>query len=197
MVNIDDVVRILRNSPTPLTVADIALEAGAHVRTCDALLWDNPEHFVWQPGHKWALARTRSHVRRADLPVAPDVRSQDAASSPQSPLRALTLSSGLIVKVGRRPLDTDAFFVVRSVGNQIMLTLNSGHEVFADLPLPFENSSEDDPYKSLCEVLLTAWALYEDGIPEGATRRSAQDARLFWGRRVVEMVRESGNDRSG
>lgn len=197
MVTLDDVIRILRNSPAPLTVSEIASAAGGDVRSCDALLWDNPEKFVWQPSHKWTLARTRAHVRRTDPPVAPDARSNDTESSSQASLRALTLSSGLTVSIDRRPLDTDAFFSVRSVGNRIALTLNSSHEVFAELPLPFEGASADDPYKALCEVLLTAWALYEDGIPEGSTRRSAQDARLFWGRRVVEILRESGDDQAG
>ena len=196
MVTLDDVVSILRKSPVPLTVSDIASEAGGDVRSCDALLWDNPEQFVWQPGHKWTLARTRAHVRRTDPAAAPDARSTDSISSSQSSLRAVTLSSGLTVNIDRRPLDTDAFFSVRSAGNRIALTLNSSHEVFAELPLPFEGASKDDPYKALCEVLLTAWALYEDGSPEGSTRRSAQDARLFWGRRVVEMLRESGDDRA-
>lgn len=190
MVTLDAIVGILRNSPVPLTVSDIAVAAGGDIRSCDALLWDNPEQFVWQPGHKWTLARTRAHVRRVDLPAVPDARSTDTISSSQSSLRALTLSSGLTVNIDRRPLDTDAFFSVRSVGNRIALTLNSSHEVFAELPLPFEGITEDDPYKALCEVLLTAWALYEDGIPEGSSRRNAQDARLFWGRRVVEMLRE-------
>jgi hypothetical protein len=193
MGTLDDIVRILRDSPAPLTVAEIASDAGSDTRACDAVLWDNPEYFVWQPGHRWTLARTRSHVSRGDLPEVVDARSADASGVNQSQLRALTLSNGLTIAVDRRPLDSDAFFAVRSIGNRIALTLNSSHEVFTELPSPFEGTLEDSPYKTLCEVLLSAWALYEDGIPEGPARRGAQDARLLWGRRVLEMLRESSD----
>lgn len=193
MAMLDDIVRILAGSPAPLTVADIAREAGSDIRTCDAILWDNPQRFVWQPGHKWAVAKTRSHLPRSDLPLTPDSRSTDTTGAARKQLRAVTLSSGLTIAVDRDPLDSDTFFSVRSIGDRIALTLNSGHEVFTELPTPFEGTSEEFSYKKLCEVLLSAWALYEDGLPEGSARRGAQDARLFWGRRVVEMLRESSD----
>ncbi len=194
MVNLEDILRILRESRTPLSVPEIAKEVGADVRVCDAILWQNTELFVWQPGHRWTVARTRSHSRRHDLPETADARGTESTGASQGQLRALTLSSGLTVVIDRRPLDSDAFFSVRSVGNRIALTLNSSHEVFSELPLPFDGVSVDSPYKNLCEVLLSAWALYEDGIPEGSARRAVQDSRLFWGRRVVEMLRESRDD---
>jgi hypothetical protein len=193
MVTLEDILRVLRESRTPLSVPEIAKEVGAEVRACDALLWQNTEDFVWQPGHRWTVARTRSHSRRHELPETPDARAADS-TAPQDQLRALTLSSGLTIAIDRRPLDSDAFFSVRSVGNRIALTLNSSHEVFSELPLPFDGVSVDSPYKTLCEMLLSAWALYEDGIPEGSARRAAQESRLFWGRRVVEMLREPGDD---
>jgi hypothetical protein len=194
VATLDDIVVILRKSPAPLTVAEIASEAGSDIRSCDALLWDNPEHFVWQPGHKWTVSRGRTHVRRSDPPLTPDARSPDTPGAAQNQLRAVTLSTGLTIAVDRRPLDSDAVFTVRSIGNRIALTLNSAHEVFTELPMPFAGAPEESSYKQLCEVLLSAWALYEDAIPEGPARRGAQDARSFWGRRVVEMLRESNDD---
>lgn len=194
MTTLDDIVSILRAAPAPLNVAEIASEAGCDIRSCDALLWDNPECFVWQPGHKWTVARTRSHVRRKKVPVTPDARSASSTEASQKQLRAVTLSSGLTIDIDRRPLDSDAFFSVRSAGNRIVLTLNSEHEMFVEFPMPFEGPSEGLPFKALCEVLLSAWALYEDSIPEGSARRGAQDARLLWGRRVFEMLRESSDD---
>jgi len=194
VVTLDDIVGILRKSPAPLTISEIASEAGSDIRSCDALLWDNPEHFVWQPGHKWTVSRTRTHVRRSDPPLTPDARSPDTSGAARSQLRAVTLSTGLTIAVDRRPLDSDAVFSVRSTGNRIALTLNSAHEIFTELPMPFAGAPEESSYKQLCEVLLSAWALYEDGIPEGPARRWAQDARSFWGRRVVEMLRESSDD---
>lgn len=194
MISLEDIARVLRDSRAPLTVGDIASKVGGDVRSCDAILWDNPEHFVWQPDKKWMLARKRSHVRRGVPPVTPDSRSAAAAGAPNKQLRATTLSNGLTIEVDRRPLDSDAFFSVRSVTNRIALTLNSSHEVFDELPMPFEGAPADSPYKALCEVLLSAWALYEDGISDPAIRRHAQDSRLAWGRRVFEMLRESRDD---
>lgn len=192
MVTLDDIVRALRESLTPLSVADIASKTGGDIRSCDAILWQNPEQFVWQPGHRWTLARSKSHVPRINMATAQDARSSEsAAGALQNQLRALTLASGLTIAVDRRSLDSDAFFSVRSNGNRISLTFNSSHEIFSELPLPFDASREDTPYKALCEMLLGAWALYEDGLPEGQVRRAAQDARLLWGRRVIEMLRES------
>lgn len=191
MVAPDDVVRVLREAVEPLSVIEIAKRTGSDVRSCDAIVWRDPQTFVWQPGHRWTLAPTKSRVPRQNMHNAPDVRSHDATSVTSSnQLRALTLSSGLIIVVDRRPLDSGAFFSVRSAGNRITLTLNSGHELFDDFPVPFEESHEDSPYKALCELLLSAWALYEDALPGDAVKRSAQDARLLWGRRVSEMLRE-------
>ena len=192
MATLDDIVRILRQSPTPLSIADIVKECGGDIRACDAILWGNPEQFVWQPGNKWAVARTRSHGPRETKPETPDARSAEATNSPGSgQLRALTLSNGLTVSVDRRPLDSDAFFSVRTVGSRIVLTLNSSHELFEAYPMPFAEEGKDLSYKELCELMVSAWALYEDGLPEGSSRRAAQDARFLWGRRAVEMLRES------
>ncbi|MBZ4611368.1 MULTISPECIES: hypothetical protein [Mycobacterium avium complex (MAC)] len=88
-------------------------------------------------------------------------------------------------------MDSDAFFTVRSAGNTITLTLNSTHELFIDMPTPFEDNEDDSPYKRLCELLLSAWVLYEDSLPGGSVKRAAEDARLLWGRRAIEMLRET------
>jgi hypothetical protein len=106
-------------------------------------------------------------------------------------MRAITLASGLTLRVSRRPLDTDAFFSVSSAGNTVELILNSSHEIFETHRMPFEGGG--DPGARLVEVLLGAWALYEDGVPGGGQmRRSLEDLRLLWGRRVIELLRESG-----
>ena len=42
----------------------------------------------------------------------------------------------------------------------------------------------------MLELLLEAWALYEDSIPGGSSRRAAEDIRLLWGRRATELLRD-------
>jgi hypothetical protein len=105
-------------------------------------------------------------------------------------LRAVTLASGLIISVSRLPLDSDAFFTVRSAGSTVQLIINSTHELFAQLPMPFEEGGDEVSYKALVEVLLEAWALYEDGLMGRPARRAMEDTRLLWGRRAVEVLRD-------
>lgn len=190
MVTPDDISRVLQEAAGPLSVDEIASQTGGDIRACDAILWQCPEHFVWQPGQKWTMANTKARAPHVEVTVAPDSRSNMMSAADPKALRAFTLSSGLTVAVHRRPLDSDAFFTVRSAGNTVTLTLNSMHELFSLLPLPFEAGENEASYKELCEILLTAWALYEDGLPGGSTKRATEDARLLWGRRTIEMLRE-------
>lgn len=193
MVSAEDLAKALRDADVPLTVGEIAARTGGDLRECDAILWQSPDKFVWQPGQKWTVANSKHREReaRADpVEEAPDARSFMMSATEPKELRAFTMSSGLTVAVNRRPLDSDAFFTVRSAGNTITLTLNSTHEIFADLPLPFEGRDPDVGFKDLCEVLLGAWALYEDGLPGGSSKRATEDARLLWGRRAIEVLRD-------
>lgn len=187
------ITKVLREAGEPLSVAEIAERAGCDVRECDAILWQAPDQFVWQPGRKWTLAKVKHRGPRGDRADAPDTRSNLMSAAGPTELRAFTLSSGITVSVNRRPLDSDAFFTVRSAGNTLTLTLNSTHELFEDLPLPFESDTRDHGFKDLCELLITAWALYEDGLPGGSARRGTEDARLLWGRRAIEVFRERGS----
>lgn len=192
MVTSDAIGELLAGVDEPLTVGEIALRLGQQdARECDALLWQNPDRFVWQPGHKWALANAKARTSRTDGGAPQDARSNTLSGKAPRDLRALTLSSGLTIAVNRRPIDSDAFFSVRSAGNTITLTLNSTHELFSEKPMPFETALDGEAgYRGLCELLLSAWALYEDGLPGGSAKRAAQDARLLWGRRAIEMLRE-------
>ena len=101
------------------------------------------------------------------------------------------MASGIVIRVSRLPLDSDAFFSVRSAGNTVQLVINSTHELFAHLPMPFEEDSQEISFKALVEVLLQGWALYEDGVSGRQARRAMEDLRLLWGRRAVEVLRDS------
>lgn len=192
MVTREEIARVLRDANEPLSVPEIAAALNGEVRECDAVLWKDPQLFLWQPGHKWTVASTKSRGPASTITDVPDARSEAllSASGPAD-LRATTLSSGVVIAVNRRPLDSDAFFTVRSAGNTITLTLNSTHELFTALPMPFESKEIGADYKVLCEILLSAWALYEDSLPGGSSKRATEDARLLWGRRVIEMLRET------
>lgn len=182
----------LAAAEAPLTVGEIADRLGLTAHDIDRVIWGEPERFVWQPGHRWALGAEKARPAA----VTGGAADQDARDGPLAPrgavqLRATTLASGVTLRVSRRPLDTHAVFTVKSAGNVVELILNSGHELFAELPLPFDDDSQEGDYRALAEVLLEAWALYEDSVPGGPARRSAEDTRLLWGRRIIELIRDS------
>lgn len=190
MVTSDEISNALKEAAEPLAVTEIVARVGGDARECDAILWQNPDKFVWQPGQKWTVANAKHRGLQDNSRDAPDSRSNMVIAAMPKELRAFTMSSGLTVAINRRPLDSDAFFSVRSAGNIITLTLNSTHELFAELPFPFETAENGGDFKRLCEVLISAWALYEDGLPGGSAKRATEDARLLWGRRAIEVLRD-------
>jgi len=86
-------------------------------------------------------------------------------------------------------MDSPALFTVTTRGNDLLLAMNSSHGVFADHPMPFV-AAEDGDYKALVELLLEAWALCEDGAP-AQDRRRFEDARMMWGRRMIQLLAET------
>jgi hypothetical protein len=186
----DDIAEALNSAGTPLTVAEIASALDVSAHDVDRVIWDEPDRFVWQPGHRWSLGSEKprpaiegghtGHVEARQGPLVP----RDPIE-----LRATTLESGVTIRVTRRALDSHALFTVKSAGNVIELVLNSGHEVFAELPMPFSDEGSTIGHQRLVEILLEAWALYEDSVPGGPSRRAAEDIRLLWGRRILELLR--------
>jgi hypothetical protein len=191
MNSVDQVVAALRSAPGPQSISEIAASTGLEPREVDRIVWGAPERFAWQPGHNWTLTSRRVRPRTHFSHDVKEARADLDTSGGLAELRAITLSSGLTIKVSRHPLDSDAFFSVRSAGNTLELVLNSTHELFGELPMPFRDDPADSPYRRLVEVLLEAWALYEDSVPGGPARRATQDTRLLWGRRALEVLRES------
>ena len=190
MDNTELVASVLAAAGQPLTIPIVAELTKLDPRDVDQVLWASPHRFVWQPGHKWSVAGAKNRPYARLSKVGDDARRGPLVQREPEELRAITLSSGLIIKVVRMPLDTDAFFSVRSVGNTVQLVINSTHELFGEFPMPFEDSIEKSPYKLLVEVLLESWALYEDSIVGGSARRATEDTRLLWGRRAIEILRE-------
>lgn len=191
--SVDLIREILLAAGEPLTTHDIAQRTLLDLRECDRILWSLPDKFVWQPGHRWANSSSTSSPRGEEnvFQGAVDTRSKALQPSEPAELRAVTLSSGLKISVSRRPLDSDSIFSIRSAGNTVYLTINSTHEIFGTFPMPFDDAVPDSSgYKGLVELLIEAWALYEDGAPGGTAQRALQDTRLLWGRRAVEVLRD-------
>jgi len=176
----------LASSPTPLTVRELAQTLGLPPNEIAEGVWGAPERFSWQPGGHWTLAAQKTVARPQIKAHQADTRT--AVISPQDgvELRAIRLASGATLRVVRQPLDSAAFFTVRSQGADLQLVFNSTHELFERLPMPFDSETGDD-YRQLAELVLAAWAIQEAEAPT-ASRRGLEDARLFWGRRVLELL---------
>lgn len=184
------VAETLSEATGALDALEIASITGLDLRDVDRCLWDRPDLFVWQPGHRWSLRQGKKRPAAKPVPAV-DVRREPLVARDSHELRATTLASGMTLRVQQQPLDSDALFSVRSSGSTITLIMNSAHELFGDLPMPFAQQASE-PFARLVEILLGAWALHEDGVPSGSTRRALEDTRLMWGRRTIELLRNSG-----
>jgi hypothetical protein len=191
MEGADEVADCIATAGKPLTIPEITSITGVPQTEVDQILWGSPGRFVWQPGHRWGVATLKSRPKGGLPKDVVDTRLKPFVPELPKELRAITLESGVTIRVRRRPLDTDAFFSVKTAGNGVELVINSSHEMFGVLPMPFDSEGGDSPYRALTEVLLAGWALYEDGAAGGSASRAMEDARLLWGRRVIEILHES------
>lgn len=106
-------------------------------------------------------------------------------------LAAETIDKGLKYRMDVASLEGGAFFSVQPRGGVLLVTLNTDHPAY-DLLLGARDPQDlpDDPEKlkeklqaaqSGLELLLFAWARYEDEQP-GESRRQTQNIRHDWGR---------------
>jgi hypothetical protein len=87
--------------------------------------------------------------------------------------------------------DNDAFFSVKSKGGSIIVTLNMNHPAYNNLVEILEKDVEEADVETLknrlinaldgLELLLMAWARYEDEQPEGELKKMVRRARIDWG----------------
>ncbi len=177
----------LAASPGPLTVKEIASRLGVPPDEVAEAVWGEPQRFSWQPGGRWT--RTGAKARPPGRPGADSQEdARPAVISPQGgiELRAVKLASGATMRVTAQPLDSASFFTVRTEGSDLQLVLNSSHEVFATMTMPFAEDGGGN-FGTLAEILLAAWAVHEAEAPTGA-KRELEDARLFWGRRLLDLL---------
>lgn len=187
MNDVERVAEALGASDQPLSIPQLVSATGIAAESVDRVLWSHIDRFVWQPGHTWSLNTDKTGPIQAD-PVGADTRRNPLMPVASNELRAVVLSNGIQLRVGKRPIDSDAAFTIRSVGNSIELTFNTAHEVFADLPIPFDDEAQSSDYRRLVEVLLASWAIYEDRLPGDQAKRAASDARHAWGRQSSEIL---------
>jgi hypothetical protein len=93
-----------------------------------------------------------------------------------------------------------AFFDVQSRGGKILITLNMRHPAYERLIEVLEEDVEGVSEAELrarlirasdgLDLLLSAWARYEDEQPDGPLKEQVQEARWDWGRMARDFLRE-------
>lgn len=118
-------------------------------------------------------------------------------------LAAQTVGHGLKYTIIKANLNSPAFFDVKSRGGAVIISLNINHPAHKHLLELLQNDVEDADENELqtrltsaregLELLLMAWARYEDEQPDGPRRMKAQDARWDWGRMAREFLLDEGD----
>lgn len=166
-----------------LSTREVAAEVGCDLGVAEQVIWGSPDRFTWQPGGRWTLTAPKRSLPLMDSESSQDDTRSAVLDPPDAvELRAITLDSGRVLRVIRRPLDGPAVFTVRQIGSDLQLVLNAAHEVFAELPMPFDEENAEGDYKRLVELLLMAWAVHEGEAHSDAAKRTLEDIRLIWGR---------------
>jgi hypothetical protein len=129
---------------------------------------------------------------------------QGATQKQAEELAAQTVGRGLKYTFVEANLNSPAFFDVKPRGGAVIVSLNINHPAYNHLvellQIDVETSGEDELRTRLIsareglELLLMAWARYEDEQPNGTRRVRAQEARWDWGRMAREFLIDEGDD---
>jgi Histidine kinase-, DNA gyrase B-, and HSP90-like ATPase len=113
-------------------------------------------------------------------------------------LAAETIDRGLKYRMDVSPLEAGAFFSVQSRGGVLLVTLNSEHPAYGLLvgaqdPTQLPDNADDlkrrlQAAQEGLEMMLFAWARYEDEQVLPETRRQAQNVRHDWGRMAENFL---------
>jgi hypothetical protein len=186
---VDAVTKFVSAHGRPVSSPEIADAVGLPFEEVDAVLWNRPDLFAWQPGHRWCIYTGKQAVGPPETDEHPAAVSGSFRPTHETSLQAVTLESGTRLTIKKSRLDTPASFSVRTLGKDIELVLNVDHPVFDRLPLPFADPEDSDhSYRRLVEVMLEAWAIYEDGLVADTDRRAARDVRQGWGQALADAL---------
>ena len=123
---------------------------------------------------------------------------QGATQKQAGELAAQTVGRGLKYTFVEANLASPAFFDVKPRGGAVIVSLNINHPAYNHLvellQVDVEAPDEDELRTRLVsareglELLLMAWARFEDEQPDGPRRSRAQEARWDWGRMAREFL---------
>jgi hypothetical protein len=119
-------------------------------------------------------------------------------------LAAQTVGRGLKYTFVQSNINGPAFFDVKSRGGAVIISLNVSHPAYVHLVELLREDADELEEDELrlrltmaregLELLLMAWARYEDEQPDGKRRTQVQDARWDWGRMAREFLMDEDDD---
>lgn len=132
--------------------------------------------------------------------LADELAAQGHSPETARELAGSTIDKGLKYRVEPGSIDGHSFFSVQPRGGVILVTLNTEHPAY-ELLLGAQDPDElpDSPNElkerllasqAGLEMMLLAWARYEDEQIDSEMRRNAQNARYDWGRMADVFLRE-------
>ena len=132
--------------------------------------------------------------------ISKELEEQGATHENAEELAAQTVGHGLKYKIIESSVNSPAFFDVKPRGGAVIISLNVEHPAYEHLvellQSDVDGADENDLRTRLLrarnglELLLMAWARYEDEQPDGPLREKAQEARWDWGRLAREFLRD-------
>jgi len=128
---------------------------------------------------------------------------QGATQKQAQELAAQTVGRGLKYTFVKASSNGPAFFDVKPRGGSIIISLNIDHPAYNHLvellQTDVEGATEEELRGRLIsareglELLLMAWARYEDEQPDGPRRIKTQEARWDWGRMARDFLVDEGD----
>jgi len=132
------------------------------------------------------------------LEIIDELLQQGTTQKQAEELAAQTVGRGLKYTLIKADLNSPAFFDVKSRGGAIIISLNISHPAYNHLVELLQSEVDDIDEQELrsrlitardgIELLLMAWARYEDEQPDGPRRVRAQEARWDWGRMARDFL---------
>lgn len=143
-------------------------------------------------------------VEQRQMEITEKLVEQGVAKVQAEEIASQTVGRGFKYAKATAALESPVFFDVNSKGGSIIVTLNSNHPAYVHLVELLEETvdtvSPDELKDRLLhareglELILYAWARYEDEQTNPNARSRVQDARIDWGRIARDFLSEVGDD---
>lgn len=134
--------------------------------------------------------------------IADELEGEGVPKDTAREIAEVTISRKLKYTVIKQDETSPSFFNVKTRGGAIIVSLNTAHPAYSHLvelveELPSEDATKEELIERLgkaktgLELLIMAWARFEDEQPDGLQKERIQEVRWDWGRMARDFLRGS------